>query len=99
MLSIHPGNPEIKKSLGSGTEDEEVKTLDAFLDLIRCVFTFLYCNSCVTHFKHSKTQLSKMLWDQKYKSTKSPKSRGRRRFKITHSSDRCDGKLNILTYT
>lgn len=35
VLSIHPGDPSIKRDLGTGAENTKVSTLDAFLDLIR----------------------------------------------------------------
>ena len=35
VLSIHPGNPDIKKNLGSGAKEDTLNTLDALLDLIR----------------------------------------------------------------
>ena len=35
VLIIHPGNPDIKKELGSGSQKADLTTLDAFLDLIR----------------------------------------------------------------
>jgi hypothetical protein len=35
VLTIHPGNPSIKGTLGEGRESRRVTTLDAFLDLIR----------------------------------------------------------------
>ncbi|UYV68772.1 SLC1A2 [Cordylochernes scorpioides] len=38
VLLIHPGDPSIKKDLGTGTEEKKVSTLDAFLDLVRNMF-------------------------------------------------------------
>jgi len=38
VLSIHPGDPTIKKDLGTGTEGQKVSTIDTFLDLIRNSF-------------------------------------------------------------
>lgn len=35
VLIIHPGNPSIKLKVGAGTEDTQVATLDAILDIIR----------------------------------------------------------------
>jgi solute carrier family 1 (high affinity glutamate transporter) protein 2 len=35
VIAIHPGDPETKKVLGSGTESREVNILDGFLDLGR----------------------------------------------------------------
>ncbi|CAD5212045.1 unnamed protein product [Bursaphelenchus okinawaensis] len=38
VLSIHPGDPTIKKDLGTGVEGKKVSTVDTFLDLIRNMF-------------------------------------------------------------
>ena len=35
VLTIHPGDPKIKKELGQGAQDQRVSTLDALMDLIR----------------------------------------------------------------
>lgn len=35
VISIHPGDPNIKEGLHHAKEDKKVSTLDAFLDLIR----------------------------------------------------------------
>lgn len=44
VLVIHPGDPSIKTHVEGGTTDTKVSTLDAILDIIRCVsFTFLTC--------------------------------------------------------
>lgn len=37
VISIHPGDPNIKEGLHHAKEDKKVSTLDAFLDLIRWV--------------------------------------------------------------
>jgi solute carrier family 1 (high affinity glutamate transporter) protein 2 len=38
VISIHPGNPEFKKGIKLKKKDDKPPTsLDAFLDLIRCV--------------------------------------------------------------
>lgn len=39
VVSIHPGNKEIKENIGEGTEAKEVSAVDAFLDLIRYLET------------------------------------------------------------
>lgn len=38
VLTIHPGDPTIKKDLGEGLQGKTVSTLDTFLDLIRNMF-------------------------------------------------------------
>jgi len=38
VLTIHPGDPTIKKDLGTGVESRNVSTIDTFLDLIRNMF-------------------------------------------------------------
>ncbi|KAI6183944.1 Excitatory amino acid transporter 2 [Aphelenchoides bicaudatus] len=38
VLTIHPGDPTIKQDLGTGTEGNQVSTIDTFLDLIRNMF-------------------------------------------------------------
>lgn len=37
VITIHPGDPNIKEGLHHAKEDKKVSTLDAFLDLIRFV--------------------------------------------------------------
>jgi len=46
VVTIHPGDPSIKGELGSGTENAEVSTLDAFLDLIRNLFPENLVQAC-----------------------------------------------------
>ena len=38
VLTIHPGDPTIKKDLGTGMGGKNVSTIDTFLDLIRNMF-------------------------------------------------------------
>ncbi|CAI4226393.1 unnamed protein product [Auanema sp. JU1783] len=38
VLTIHPGNPNIKSDLGEGTEGRNVSTVDTLLDLVRNMF-------------------------------------------------------------
>ncbi|KJH42604.1 putative excitatory amino acid transporter 1 [Dictyocaulus viviparus] len=38
VLSIHPGDPDIKKDIAEGTEGRNVSTLDTLLDLVRNMF-------------------------------------------------------------
>lgn len=35
VITIHPGNPNIKEGVSLVKEEKQVTTLDAFLDLIR----------------------------------------------------------------
>lgn len=46
VITIHPGDPTIKEDLGRGTEDKEVSTLDAFLDLVRNMFPENLLQAC-----------------------------------------------------
>ncbi|NXY15308.1 EAA2 protein, partial [Atrichornis clamosus] len=45
VLAIHPGNPKLNKQLGQGKNDE-VSSLDAFLDLIRNLFPENLVQAC-----------------------------------------------------
>nr|AAB88288.1 glutamate transporter 2B [Ambystoma tigrinum] len=46
VLSIHPGNPKLKKQVSISTKNEEVSSLDAFLDLIRNLFPENLVQAC-----------------------------------------------------
>lgn len=46
VLAIHPGNPKLKKQLGPGKKNDEVSSLDAFLDLIRNLFPENLVQAC-----------------------------------------------------
>ncbi|XP_038663323.1 excitatory amino acid transporter 2-like isoform X2 [Scyliorhinus canicula] len=46
VLAIHPGNPALKKQLGEGKKNDEVSSLDAFLDLIRNLFPENLVQAC-----------------------------------------------------
>lgn len=46
VLAIHPGNPKLKKQLGPGQKNDEVSSLDAFLDLIRNLFPENLVQAC-----------------------------------------------------
>lgn len=46
VLAIHPGNPKLKKQLGEGKKNDEVSSLDAFLDLIRNLFPENLVQAC-----------------------------------------------------
>ncbi|XP_014661852.1 PREDICTED: excitatory amino acid transporter 2-like [Priapulus caudatus] len=57
VISIHPGNPDIKKNVGEGTESKSVSTLDAFLDLIRNMFPENIVQAC---FQQAQTGYEKV---------------------------------------
>ncbi|XP_053304570.1 excitatory amino acid transporter 2 isoform X2 [Spea bombifrons] len=46
VLAIHPGDPKLKKQLGKGQENDDVSSLDAFLDLIRNLFPENLVQAC-----------------------------------------------------
>ncbi|KAJ8271526.1 hypothetical protein COCON_G00103850 [Conger conger] len=46
VLAIHPGNPKLKARLGQGHKNDEVSSLDAFLDLIRNLFPENLVQAC-----------------------------------------------------
>ncbi|XP_043938589.1 excitatory amino acid transporter 2 isoform X3 [Protopterus annectens] len=46
VLAIHPGNPKLKEKLGEGVKNDEVSSLDAFLDLIRNLFPENLVQAC-----------------------------------------------------
>ncbi|XP_029438597.1 excitatory amino acid transporter 2 isoform X1 [Rhinatrema bivittatum] len=46
VLAIHPGNPKLKEQLGEGQKNDEVSSLDAFLDLIRNLFPENLVQAC-----------------------------------------------------
>uniref|UniRef100_UPI00398ED15A excitatory amino acid transporter 2-like isoform X1 n=2 Tax=Pristiophorus japonicus TaxID=55135 RepID=UPI00398ED15A len=46
VLAIHPGDPALKKQLGEGKKNDEVSSLDAFLDLIRNLFPENLVQAC-----------------------------------------------------
>ncbi|XP_043562200.1 excitatory amino acid transporter 2-like isoform X1 [Chiloscyllium plagiosum] len=46
VLAIHPGNPALRKQLGEGKKNDEVSSLDAFLDLIRNLFPENLVQAC-----------------------------------------------------
>lgn len=51
VLAIHPGNPKLKKQLGEGKKNDEVSSLDAFLDLIRNLFPENLVQACFQQVK------------------------------------------------
>lgn len=53
VLAIHPGNPKLKKQLGEGKKNDEVSSLDAFLDLIRNLFPENLVQACFQQVKIS----------------------------------------------
>ncbi|XP_074872327.1 excitatory amino acid transporter 2-like [Carettochelys insculpta] len=46
VLSIHPGNPELKSAAAVGVSNEAVSSLDAFLDLVRNLFPENLVQAC-----------------------------------------------------
>ncbi|KAL7992286.1 hypothetical protein Chor_016542 [Crotalus horridus] len=61
VLAIHPGNPKLKKQLGEGKKNDEVSSLDAFLDLIRNLFPENLVQAC---FQQIQTVTKKVLMPQ-----------------------------------
>uniref|UniRef100_A0A8C3B9D2 Amino acid transporter n=1 Tax=Cairina moschata TaxID=8855 RepID=A0A8C3B9D2_CAIMO len=58
VLAIHPGNPKLRKQLGQGKKNDEVSSLDAFLDLIRNLFPENLVQAC---FQQIQTVTKKVL--------------------------------------
>ncbi|XP_015265781.1 PREDICTED: excitatory amino acid transporter 2 [Gekko japonicus] len=58
VLAIHPGNPKLKKQLGEGKKNDEVSSLDAFLDLIRNLFPENLVQAC---FQQIQTVTKKVI--------------------------------------
>ncbi|XP_065694914.1 excitatory amino acid transporter 2 isoform X5 [Patagioenas fasciata] len=58
VLAIHPGNPKLKRQLGQGKKNDEVSSLDAFLDLIRNLFPENLVQAC---FQQIQTVTKKVL--------------------------------------
>ncbi|TNM90780.1 hypothetical protein fugu_003069 [Takifugu bimaculatus] len=46
VLLIHPGNPKLKANLGQGKKNEDVSSVDAFLDLVRNLFPENLVQAC-----------------------------------------------------
>lgn len=46
VLVIHPGNPKLKANLGQGKKNDDVSSVDAFLDLIRNLFPENLVQAC-----------------------------------------------------
>uniref|UniRef100_A0A8C6XDT1 Amino acid transporter n=1 Tax=Naja naja TaxID=35670 RepID=A0A8C6XDT1_NAJNA len=61
VIAIHPGNPKLKKQLGEGKKNDEVSSLDAFLDLIRNLFPENLVQAC---FQQIQTVTKKVLMPQ-----------------------------------
>ena len=57
VLAIHPGNPKLKKQLGPGKKNDEVSSLDAFLDLIRNLFPENLVQACFQQVTQSSDSL------------------------------------------
>lgn len=58
VLAIHPGNPKLKKQLGPGKKNDEVSSLDAFLDLIRNLFPENLVQACFQQVTQSSDSLT-----------------------------------------
>ncbi|XP_018412969.1 PREDICTED: excitatory amino acid transporter 2 [Nanorana parkeri] len=58
VLAIHPGDPKLKQQLGKGQENDEVSSLDAFLDLIRNLFPDNLVQAC---FQQTQTVTKKVI--------------------------------------
>lgn len=46
VLLIHPGNPKLKANLGQGRKNDDVSSVDAFLDLVRNLFPENLVQAC-----------------------------------------------------
>lgn len=46
VLAIHPGNPKLREQMGQGQKNDEVSSLDAFLDLVRNLFPENLVQAC-----------------------------------------------------
>ncbi|XP_078540802.1 excitatory amino acid transporter 2 isoform X1 [Lissotriton helveticus] len=46
VLAIHPGNPKLREQMGQGQKNDDVSSLDAFLDLIRNLFPENLVQAC-----------------------------------------------------
>ncbi|XP_069077938.1 excitatory amino acid transporter 2 isoform X2 [Pleurodeles waltl] len=46
VLVIHPGNPKLREQMGQGQKNDDVSSLDAFLDLIRNLFPENLVQAC-----------------------------------------------------
>lgn len=61
VLSIHPGNPKLRKTPSVMTKNEEVSSLDAFLDLIRNLFPENLVQAC---FQQVTRNTMGIVWDR-----------------------------------
>ncbi|KAL4617852.1 excitatory amino acid transporter 2-like [Arapaima gigas] len=57
VLGIHPGNPKLKTQVSTSSKDQEVNSLDAFLDLIRNLFPENLVQAC---FQQVQTVIKKV---------------------------------------
>lgn len=56
VLSIHPGNPKLRGSSATlSTKNQEVNSLDAFLDLLRNLFPENLVQSCFQQVASAST--------------------------------------------
>uniref|UniRef100_A0A4W3J7M0 Amino acid transporter n=1 Tax=Callorhinchus milii TaxID=7868 RepID=A0A4W3J7M0_CALMI len=60
VISIHPGNPKLKKQVTMAMKNEDVSSLDAFLDLVRNLFPENLVQACFQ-------QVGPTLWRSLYK--------------------------------
>ncbi|KAG9349950.1 hypothetical protein JZ751_026303, partial [Albula glossodonta] len=57
VLGIHPGNPKLKTQVSTGPKNQEVSSIDAFLDLIRNLFPENLVQAC---FQQVQTVVKKV---------------------------------------
>ncbi|XP_072832779.2 excitatory amino acid transporter 2 isoform X2 [Pogona vitticeps] len=57
VLSIHPGNPKLKKTSSMATRNEDVSSLDAFLDLVRNLFPENLVQACFQQIQTVSTKV------------------------------------------
>ncbi|XP_003226244.1 excitatory amino acid transporter 2 [Anolis carolinensis] len=58
VISIHPGNPKLKKGPSVVSKNEDVSSLDAFLDLIRNLFPENLVQACFQQIQTISTKVS-----------------------------------------
>uniref|UniRef100_H3CW43 Amino acid transporter n=1 Tax=Tetraodon nigroviridis TaxID=99883 RepID=H3CW43_TETNG len=57
VLLIHPGNPKLKANLGQGKKNDDVSSVDAFLDLIRNLFPENLVQACFQQIQTVTTKV------------------------------------------
>lgn len=61
VLGIHPGNPKLRSGqVSSAPKNQEVSSLDAFLDLIRNLFPENLVQACFQQVKHCVCALKRL---------------------------------------